>query len=197
MDGRRSPDVNALDALSSLEQSGSQTVSDAEHDFEALFHQYFPAVYGILVRLVKDRVKAEELALDVFWKLSKRPKGWFFSRPVGPWLYRTATNTGLDAIRVSKRRQKYEAEAPPPSWNGEQPLAQLLREEDRRSVQTVLGRMKVAQAQLLLMRAAGCSYKELASALGVQTGSVGTLLARAEAEFQKRYLQHIARKERV
>jgi RNA polymerase sigma-70 factor (ECF subfamily) len=189
--------VNALGALDSLEQSGRQTVSGAEHDFEALFHQYYPAVYGILVRLVKDRVEAEELALDVFWKLSRRPQGWFFSRPVGPWLYRTATNAGLDAIRAAKRRQKYEAEAPPPSPNAEQPLDELLRQEDRRSVQAVLSRMKTAQAQLLLMRAAGCSYKELALAFGVQTGSVGTLLARAEAEFQKRYLEHIPRKERL
>jgi RNA polymerase sigma-70 factor (ECF subfamily) len=189
--------VNALGALNDLEQQPAcDLMTDAERDFEALFHQYFAAVYGILVRLVKNGVEAEELALEVFWKLSKRPSGWFFSRPVGPWLYRTATNTGLDAIRMAKRRQKYEEGASPAISSEEQPLERVLREENRRAVQEVLSQMKVVQAQLLLMRATGCSYKELAGAAGVRVSSIGTLLARAEAEFQKRYIERTARKER-
>jgi DNA-directed RNA polymerase specialized sigma24 family protein len=31
------------------------------------------------------------------------------------------------------------------------------------------------------------AYRELAEALGIQPGSVGTLLARAEAEFERRF----------
>lgn len=188
--------MNALGALEDVKQTACHRMNDTEAGFEALFHQYFPAVCGILLRLLKDPVAAEELALEVFWKLSKRPAGWFFSRPVGPWLYRAATNAGLDALRTAKRRQKYEALAPQVASGGEQPLDAMLREEDRRAVQEVLSRMKVAQAQLLLMRASGCSYKELAVASRVGVTSVGTLLARAEADFQKRYLVFIARKEK-
>jgi DNA-directed RNA polymerase specialized sigma24 family protein len=47
--------------------------------------------------------------------------------------------------------------------------------------------MKVAQAQLLFLRAEGFSYKELAEAVGVEASSVGTLLVRAEAAFAGRY----------
>lgn len=189
--------MNALGALDDLDRTACPRMSDTEHDFEALFHQYFPAVYGILVRLLRNSVEAEALALEVFWKLSKRPSAWFFSRPVGPWLYRTATNAGLDAIRMAKRRQKYESGAPPGLTSEEQPLERVLREEDRRTVQNVLSRMKAAQAQLLLMRASGCSYKELAAAAGVRVSSIGTLLARAEAEFQKRYIEQTTRKEKT
>ncbi len=188
--------MNAFGAVENLDQTECHRMNDAELDFETLFHQYFPAVYGILVRLLKNSVEAEELAIEVFWKLSRRPSNWFFSRPVGPWLYRTATNAGLDAIRISKRRQKYEAVAPPLSTDGEQPLEKVLREENRRAVQEVLGGMKVSQAQLLLMRAGGCSYKELAAAVGVRAGSIGTLLARAESEFQKRYIDLVNRKDK-
>ena len=38
-----------------------------------------------------------------------------------------------------------------------------------------------------MLRAEGLAYKELAEALGIHSGSVGTLLARAEAEFERRY----------
>lgn len=188
--------MNAFGALDGLDHPASHRMNDSEAEFEAVFHQYFPAVYGILVRLLKDRVEAEELAIEVFWKLSKRPAGWFFSRPLGPWLYRAATNAGLDALRMSKRRQKYEGSAPQTSGCSAEPLESVLREEDCRAVQRVLSEMKAEQAQLLLMRANGSSYKELAAALGVRAGGIGTLLARAEAEFKKRYLNSVARKEK-
>ncbi len=171
-------------------------MKDASADFEALFHQFYPAVYGILFRLLRNPVEAEELAMEVFWKLSRRPTGWFLGRPVGPWLFRTATNAGLDALKLAKRRQKYEANASASPVSSVHPLDDMLRAENCRAVQQVLGEMKIQQAQILLLRANGCSYKELAYALGLRSSSVGTLLSRAESEFQKRYLNHVARKEK-
>jgi len=37
------------------------------------------------------------------------------------------------------------------------------------------------------LRYSGLSYAEIAAALGIAAGSVGTLLARAEADFERRY----------
>jgi RNA polymerase sigma-70 factor, ECF subfamily len=50
-----------------------------------------------------------------------------------------------------------------------------------------LADLKPAQAQLLLLRASGHSYKELAAALEIEPVSVGTMLIRAEAAFEKLY----------
>jgi RNA polymerase sigma-70 factor (ECF subfamily) len=47
--------------------------------------------------------------------------------------------------------------------------------------------MKPREAQLLLLRSSGLAYREVAQTLGIQPGSVGTLLARAEAEFERRF----------
>ena len=69
----------------------------------------------------------------------------------------------------------------------ENALDDVLREERCARVREVLGGLKPRDAQLLLLRAEGLAYRELAEALGVQPGSVGTLLARAEAEFEKRF----------
>ena len=38
-----------------------------------------------------------------------------------------------------------------------------------------------------LLRSSGMAYRELAATLSIEPGSVGTLLARAEAEFERRF----------
>src|SRR5262249_38187335 len=67
------------------------------------------------------------------------------------------------------------------------PFNEVLREETRLRVRAVLAELKPEQAKILILRSSGLSYKETAEALGVGVGSIGTLLARAEAEFEKRY----------
>ena len=48
--------------------------------------------------------------------------------------------------------------------------------------------IKPAQAQSLILRSSGLSYKELADALNIKMTSIGTILNRAEEEFRNRYL---------
>ncbi|MDQ2776858.1 MAG: sigma-70 family RNA polymerase sigma factor [Acidobacteriota bacterium] len=172
--------------------------TDADPDFEAVFLDHYARVLGLLTRLVGERSQAEELVNEVFWKLSRQP-GTLLTDNVGGWLYRTATHAGLDALRSSARRRRYEESAARRSENSESggPLDDVLRQEDRGRVQVVLISMKPAQAQILLMRASGASYKELANALGVAAGGIGTLLNRAEAEFRKRYIQITGKKEKL
>jgi RNA polymerase sigma-70 factor, ECF subfamily len=50
-------------------------------------------------------------------------------------------------------------------------------------VRAAIAELPERQGRLLLLRYAGLSYVEIASALEVAPGSVGTLLARAERAF--------------
>ena len=63
-----------------------------------------------------------------------------------------------------------------------------LRAEERDSVRQVLMRLSERQRDCLVLRANGLSYAEIAVAIGVAPGSVGTLLARAERTFKAEYL---------
>jgi RNA polymerase sigma-70 factor (ECF subfamily) len=173
------------------ERAGADPASGADSYFEAIFLQHYRGVLRLLIRLVGDRTQGEDLANEVFWKLSRQSEQWLRTNNVGGWLYRAATHAGIDALRAASHRKEYERAATlharhyEPEENG--PLGEVLREEERKAVRRALGKMKPAQAQLLLMRANGLSYKELAAACGIAITGVGTLLSRAEAEFHKHY----------
>lgn len=169
----------------------------AQSEFEAIFLEHYAAVLRLLVRLV-GAGQAEELANEVFFRLSHHSERWLLTNNAGGWLYRTATRAGIDALRATARRARYEQAAVTEGKQREAgPLEDVLREEHRKNVRAVLSSMKPAKAQLLLMRSAGSSYKEIAGSLGVAPGGVGTLLNRAESEFRKRYLKMHGEKEKL
>lgn len=158
--------------------------------FDAMFREHYPRVVGLLARLTGDRGQAEEIAADVFCKLSQQGGTRQDRDQLTPWLYRVATNAGLDGIRSNSRRKRREEAAGTASLHasaGADALQEMLREERCVRVRAVLGALKPRDAQLLLLRANGLAYRELAETLGIQAASVGTLLARAEAEFERRY----------
>jgi DNA-directed RNA polymerase specialized sigma24 family protein len=62
------------------------------------------------------------------------------------------------------------------------------RVEKQRQVRRILVGMKPQAASLLLLRSAGFRYAELAETLQIPLSSIGTLLNRAEKEFEKRYV---------
>jgi len=166
--------------------------------FEALFLKFYPRVVGVLYRLLGDRGIAEELANDVFWKLHRQP--WLAESDgnVGGWLYCTATNLGIDHLRARARRRQHEEEAGRyvmQSGVSPDPLAEVLRDESARRVRAVLAKLKPAQARILILRASGLSYKELADSLGLKLGTIGTMLVRAEAAFQNRFRRMYEQKE--
>ena len=181
--------ASALNAVSSVRKSRSMQWSEAE--FEALFLEYYSRIVGVLLRLLGERTRAEELANDVFWKLYRTPAVGEVDGRVGGWLYRTATNLGIDALRAAARRRKYEDAAARTQEGAEaaSPLDDMVRAEQRRRVREVLAVIRPAQAQVLILRASGFSYKELADVLELKPGGIGTMLSRAQAEFRKAYVE--------
>ncbi len=160
-------------------------------EFEALFLQYYARVYAVLFRLVGDRAEAEDLTLETFWKLWQQPPDRADGSSLGGWLYRVATRLGYNSLRASKRRSHHENAAlvnvDEPSLPD--PAHQVERADERSQVQAILRRMRDRDAQMLILRYSGLSYKEIAAATGVSPASVGTLLVRAEQEFERLFLE--------
>jgi len=158
------------------------------NNFECIFREQYPRLVAVLARLTGDASAAEELAADVFCKLSRRPL-LADSDHLTAWLFRVAINAGLDSVRASQRRRRREqiAGAEDSQAAPAAALEDLLREERCARVRSVLSDLKPRDAELLLCRAEGMSYRELAAVIAVQPASVGSLLARAEAEFERKY----------
>jgi DNA-directed RNA polymerase specialized sigma subunit, sigma24 homolog len=69
------------------------------------------------------------------------------------------------------------------------PQKMLEVSEDRRQVRQALARLAPKPAAVLVLRASGLSYAEVAQALGVGIGQVGTLLRRAESALRKEVIR--------
>lgn len=154
-----------------------------------LIAEHWERLCQIIFRLVGDWSEAEDLVLEAFYRLHEQlAAGKQIDNPTG-WLYRVATNQGLNVLRSRRRQRYYEnqavslelpGEAENPAHTAEQRLEQA-------QVRQVLRQLKPRAAQLLLLRHSGLSYQEIAQALQLAPTSIGSLLARAEKEFAARY----------
>jgi RNA polymerase sigma-70 factor (ECF subfamily) len=178
--------VEALGGSMTIRESSSEHWDEGE--FRPIFLRHYGRIVAVLARLLGDSSRAEEVANDAFWRLYRQP-ALQNDGNVGGWLYRTATNLGIDSLRTSGRRRQYEdaASRAAEEGNAKGPLDDLLREETCRRVRDVLASIKPAQAQLLILRSSGLSYRELADAVHVKMSGIGTMLNRAEEEFRNRY----------
>src|SRR5438270_11167020 len=90
------------------ERKSTDPASNAHSQFEAIFLEHYGRVLRLLMRLVGNRTRGEDLANEVFWKLSRHSEHWLRTNNVGGWLYRAATHAGIDALRAASHRKQYE-----------------------------------------------------------------------------------------
>ena len=171
------------------QQPGLENVQPEEY-FDSLFHAYWGKMVSLLTNLVGDQDEAEDLALEVFWRLYTRPPANLEMRNPSGWIYRVATNLGYNALRSRKRRRHYEENAGIEhlkTTNNINPAQEFEKAEQRQQIRQALSQLKPRSAKILVLRYSGLSYAEIASVLGLSPASIGTLLARAEREFEIRY----------
>lgn len=171
------------------EETGAQSEPD-ERPFEELFVEHWARVYRLLVRLVGDPAEAEDLALETFYRLYRRPPWQGEGANLKGWLNRVAINLGLHSMRSFRRQEHYELKAGKLALDEAQedrPGEVFASQEEQRLARRALAQMNPRRAQLLVMRYSGMAYKDIAASLGLAPTSIGPLLARAEREFEKRF----------
>lgn len=149
-----------------------------------LFHQQFRPLFRYLDRLCGDADLAADLAQEAFVRLYER--GMVPEEPAG-WLVTVATNLFRDSQRNVQRRERIatnRGEDFTHHADAHTAETQLVTEETRRRVRSVLATLPLRDQQLLLLRHEGYSYRELAHILKIEEGSVGTLLLRATRAFR-------------
>jgi RNA polymerase sigma-70 factor (ECF subfamily) len=153
-------------------------------DIRHLFERHYPGLVRFLYERVGDRDQAEDLAQETFVRLLRCPP----REPHG-WLYVVAANLARDAARGELRRSRHLQ-----VLSGDQaadiapgPDGALLRDEDTARVHAALATLSERDRTLLLLRADGVAYREIAGVLRVAPTSVAPLLARAQRRFLRAF----------
>jgi RNA polymerase sigma-70 factor (ECF subfamily) len=154
-------------------------------DFDSIFLACYDRLARLLHRVIGDTGRAEEIASEALWRLHRKPPR--DQSNLEGWLYRTGLRLALDQIRKDRRRARYESLA---SIFGTAPNPEQAAErgEERARIRQALAALKVEHVALIVLRAEGFAYAEIAQQLHLNAASVGTLLARAEQAFRKEYV---------
>jgi RNA polymerase sigma-70 factor (ECF subfamily) len=164
--------------------------------FDALFGQFYPELFGVVYRVLGNRMDAEDALQEAFLKLADNPT--LQGRPdaeVAAWLRRVGINLAFNRLRSARRARARLELVGRLERTDEEPIESALtspdgvvvRYEERAAVRRALAEVPERQRECLLLRHSGYSYAEIAASLGIAVGSVGVLLARAEHAFRTHY----------
>ena len=152
-------------------------------DLEEVFRRDYQCVVGVAARVLGSRDQAEDVAQDVFLSFGRS------SVPAGEargWLCVAAAHTALNLLRSGRRRASREETVAAAAETTVSDVAEVvLTNDDRRRVRAALARLPRKQAVAVVLRHSGLSYADVAAALGLSPGSVGTTVRRAESALRK------------
>lgn len=171
--------------------------------FGELFALHFRGLHRYLNRLSGEPDLASDLAQEAFVRLYDRGAS---PESPGPWLVTVAMNLFRNEIAKRARHARLLAQQSPEDTSvagGRPPGAgttgtrttiavnpgATLTPDDRTAVavRETLRRMPERERSLLLLRAEGYRYREIAAALDLNEKSLGTLTARAKRMFRDAY----------
>ena len=161
-------------------------------DLEVVFRRDYPQVVAVAARVLGSRDEAEDVAQEVFLTFGRS------SVPADEaprWLSVAAAHTALNHLRSGRRRASREesaavSEAVVRPTTSPDVADVVVTAEEQARVRTALGALPEKQAAALVLRHSGLSYAEVATALSMSPGSVGTTVRRAESALRKELNGH-------
>jgi RNA polymerase sigma-70 factor (ECF subfamily) len=151
----------------------------SQEAFEALFGQHQRAVYGWILRIVRNPAAAEDLTIESFWRIWRARDRFEPAQGFEGWARRIATRAALDWLRTKCTENELSTET----------LAEVATPAEADPAVTAEIRLKTAQAFNRLppkLRIAATlavieerSQKEVAAALGISVTAVKVRIFRA------------------
>jgi RNA polymerase sigma-70 factor (ECF subfamily) len=173
-----------------------EALDGSQEAHRQLVLRYQRPVWGLLQRMVRDRMLAEDLAQEVFVKAFRALGTFDPSRKFSSWLFKIAHNTAIDHLR-RKDLNTVALETPDgepdllavvPDSDAESPDSALQRRDLARDMEDSLERLRPEYREVVLLRFhEGLSYEEIAEVTGLPLGTVKTHLFRAR-KAMARYL---------
>ncbi len=178
--------------------------------FEQLVVRYQARVFGICMRLLGSRQRAEEAAQEVFVKVFKNLDRFRGDSLFSTWLYRVTINhtRNVHSHRTRRRERDHrsldadsaneEGTSAPLQLSDPSPSAEegLIADERVQHLREELLMLDPLWREILVLRdVEGLSYEDTAAALSVAPGTVKSRLHRARTELRKRMLRRAKREQ--
>ncbi|MEX2394539.1 MAG: sigma-70 family RNA polymerase sigma factor [Actinomycetota bacterium] len=154
--------------------------------FEELVRNYQAHVWRFLRHLVGDPQLAEDVAQEAFLRVYQKLDTFRFRSKFSTWVFQTAHNAGVDAIRARTRRERLLRSAPLPAQSSD-PYARV---EVRAALASLSPKLRGA---VVLVEVFGFGYREAAAILDVPEGTVKSRVFQA----RERLSEWLADEERV
>jgi RNA polymerase sigma-70 factor (ECF subfamily) len=155
-----------------------------ERAFTLIVRTYETPVYNYVLRLVNDRVLAEDLTQEVFLRVFQGLPRFSLRSKFTTWLFQVTKNRVLDELRAVERRPRLVValEDVPPLEVVDAPVERVEAVDAVwRSVRELNEDLKMA---LLLRDVVGLSYTEIADALEITLATVKWRIYKAREEVQ-------------
>jgi RNA polymerase sigma-70 factor, ECF subfamily len=163
-----------------------------------LYDRHSRLVFGLILRIVRDRGEAEDILQETFVRVWNRAD--IYDPRIGgplPWIVRVARNRAIDRLRARKVRATVDTPAvdlaavePAPDTAIQSPEAAVLETERRLRLTDALAGLPLEQRRLI--EAAffeGYTHTELAQRFGLPLGTVKTRI-RAGMIAMRQGLEH-------
>ena len=163
--------------------------------YEPLVNKYRERIYAQAFNLTRNADDAYDLCQETFvkaWKSINRFRGQssFYT-----WLYRIATNLGIDLIRSKEKNpttqfddalEKEETEENKPFAHQKRPSDEVLQKELGQAIDAAIAKLTPEHREVIVLREfEGLDYKDIAKAVGCSIGTVMSRLHYARAYLQK------------
>ena len=156
-----------------------------ERAFENLIQRHYLSVYGLSYKWCRVKEDAEEIAQEVFIKVTRKLNTFNRESSFKTWLYRVTINTAKDFSRKNSTRRSYESafareqtdgnpgSSPPESFKADQLYDTIDKLPDKQ------------KASLMLVMAEGLSHKEAAKVLRCPETTVSWRIHQARKKLKK------------
>ena len=147
--------------------------------FETLFRQHQRAVYGWILRMVRNPATAEELTVETFWRIFRAHARFEPAQGFEGWARRIATHAALDWMRTARTENELRAEmAPDPEAPaaGDAAVSAEIREKTALAFQRLTPKLRIAAVLAVVEEQ---PHRDVAEALGISVAAVKVRVFRA------------------
>jgi RNA polymerase sigma-70 factor (ECF subfamily) len=147
--------------------------------FEALFRLHQRAVFGWILRMVRNPAAADELTVETFWRIYRAHARFEPSRGFEGWARRIATHAALDWMRRVRKESMLTEELPAypvAAEPGDAAIAAEIRQKTVQAFERLPAKLRIAAVLAVVEER---PHKEIAEALGISVAAVKLRLFRA------------------